>query len=95
MPGPPPPPQGSATAHAPPAPAAAPPQQQQDAQKGGDAPQRQQQQKQGNGSKPTYPADAAAAGAAFPLRTAGFCPLVPEGSPPAYKPTSPALCFQV
>lgn len=93
MPGPPP-PQGSATAHAPPAPAAAPPQQQQDAQKGGDAPQ-QQQQKQGNGSKPTYPADAAAAGAAFPLRTAGFCPLVPEGSPPAYKPTSPALCFQV
>ena len=85
MPGPPPPPQqqGSAAAdHAP------PPQQQQQT-KGDDNVQ------EGQPPNPTYPENAADALHAFPLRTAVFCPLVPEGSPPVYKPTSPALCFQV
>lgn len=45
-------------------------------------------------AKPPYPENAADAVQAFPLRLP-LAPLVPEGTAPSYKPSSPALCFQV
>jgi hypothetical protein len=60
--------------------------------------QQQGQQQQGQPpppqGKPTYPENAADAAKAFPLRPP-LAPLVSEGTPPSYKPSSPALCFQV
>lgn len=61
------------------------------------APRQQQQQQQQPGQangKPTYPQNAADAANAFPLQLP-LSPLVPEGTPPSFKPSSPALCFQV